>query len=123
MDNNLLNPFSPVRQPFTCMPAGGRATLTFGMSFTGAIGINNNYPGTLYTVTWGDGTTSVFDYCDIAQAGGLLSHVYTAPTCGSATPLQVSCQPSTPYCNSLTAPSTTTAKVLIIPTVDFTLPA
>ncbi|WP_426667208.1 PKD-like domain-containing protein [Mucilaginibacter sp. McL0603] len=123
INNNLLNPFSPVGQPFTCLPTGGKATLTFGMSFTGAIGINNNYPGTLYTVTWGDGTTSVFTYCDILQANGLLSHDYTAPTCGSATPLQVVCQPSTPYCTNITAPSTTTAKVIITPTVDFGLPA
>lgn len=123
INNNLLNPFSPVGQPFACMPAGGKATLTFGVPFSGAIGINNNYPGTLYSVSWGDGTTSILDYCDIAQAGGLLSHDYTAPTCGSGTPLQVICQPSTPYCGSLTAPSTTTAKIIITPTVDFTLPA
>ncbi|HTK18966.1 MAG TPA: PKD-like domain-containing protein, partial [Mucilaginibacter sp.] len=123
INNNLLNPFSPVGQPFACMPSGGMATLTFGVPFSGAIGINNNYPGTLYTVSWGDGTTSVLDYCDIVQAGGLLSHDYTAPTCGSGTPLQVICQPSTPYCGSLTAPSTTTAKIIITPTVDFGLPA
>lgn len=123
INNDLLNPFSPVGQPFACMPTGGKATLTFGYAFTGAIGINNNYPGTLYTVNWGDGTTSVLDYCDIAQAGGKLSHDYTAPTCGSATPLQVISQPSTPYCGGLTAPSTTTAKIIITPTVNFALPA
>lgn len=123
INNNLLNPFSPVGQPFACMPAGGKATLNFGVAFTGAIGINNNYPGTLYTVTWGDGSTSVLNYCDIVQAGGLLSHDYTTPTCGSSTPLQVTCQPSTTYCGSITAPSTTTAKIIITPTVDFTLPA
>ncbi|MBV8389848.1 MAG: hypothetical protein JO080_08620, partial [Mucilaginibacter sp.] len=31
INNNLLNPFSPVGQPFACMPAGGKATLNFGV--------------------------------------------------------------------------------------------
>lgn len=47
-------------------------------------GINDNYPGSKYTIAYGDGTAPETYTHDALMANPLLSHVFTDPTCNSS---------------------------------------
>ncbi|MGN6419535.1 MAG: hypothetical protein ACTHMC_18690, partial [Pseudobacter sp.] len=47
-------------------------------------GINDNYPGSKYTIAYGDGTAPETYTHDALMANPLLSHVFTNPTCNSS---------------------------------------
>jgi hypothetical protein len=129
INNAVVNPFSPFGTPFVCIPAGGSGVLQFVMPITGPGGIANNYPGTTYTVNWGDGTSTTFSYCQIVALGGNLTHTYTLPSCGQTSTggatnsLTVVSHAISPYCGELASAATTSAKVIITPTTLFTAPA
>lgn len=46
-------------------------------------GINDNYPGSKYTINYGDGTAPATYTHDALMVNPLLSHVFTQPTCNS----------------------------------------
>jgi PKD repeat protein len=128
INNIVVNPFSPFGTNFVCIPSGGSGDLQFVIGTTGPGGIVNNYPGTTYSVDWGDGTNTVFTYCQIAALGGILTHTYSLPSCGQTTStgatnsLLVASHAISPYCLELASPTTTSAKVIITPTIAFNLP-
>lgn len=129
VNNVVVNPFSPFGTPFVCMPAGGSGDLQFIMPITGPGGIINNYPGTTYTVNWGDGTSTTFTYCQIVALGGILVHTYTLPSCGQTSTggatnsLTVVSHAISPYCGEVASAATTSAKVIITPVTKFSAPA
>src|ERR1700743_1034577 len=129
VNNVVVNPFSPFGTPFVCIPNGGSGILQFIMPITGPGGIINNYPGTTYTVNWGDGTSTTFNYCQIVALGGILTHTYTLPSCGQTSTsgatnsLTVVSHATSPYCGEIASAATTSAKVIIMPTTSFTAPA
>jgi PKD repeat protein len=45
-------------------------------------GVRNNYPGTGYRITWGDGTTDIYTHGDLIGRGGVLTHKYLKSSCG-----------------------------------------
>jgi large repetitive protein len=64
-----------------CLPA----PLTFIMSTDSTSGIGNNFPGSQYSISWGDGTApQTFKHCQIVAANGNLNHTYTFTACDSA---------------------------------------
>lgn len=129
VNNVVVNPFSPFGTPFVCMPAGGSGDLQFIMPITGPGGIINNYPGTNYTVNWGDGTSTTFTYCQIVALGGILIHTYTLPSCGQTSTggatnsLTVVSHAISPYCGEVASAATTSAKVIITPITSFAAPS
>ncbi|MBS1523054.1 MAG: gliding motility-associated C-terminal domain-containing protein [Bacteroidetes bacterium] len=129
VNNVVVNPFSPFGTPFVCMPAGGSGDLQFIMPITGPGGIINNYPGTTYTVNWGDGTSTTFTYCQIVALGGILVHTYTLPSCGQTSTggatnsLTVVSHAISPYCGEVASAATTSAKVIITPITKFSAPS
>ncbi|HEY9002662.1 MAG TPA: PKD-like domain-containing protein [Mucilaginibacter sp.] len=129
VNNVVVNPFSPFGTPFVCMPAGGSGDLQFIMPITGPGGIINNYPGTTYTVNWGDGTSTTFTYCQIVALGGILVHTYTLPSCGQTSTggatnsLTVVSHAISPYCGEVASAATTSAKVIITPVTKFNAPS
>jgi hypothetical protein len=129
INNTVVNPFSPFGTPFVCISAGGSGVLQFVMPITGPGGIANNYPGTTYTVNWGDGTSTTFNYCQIVALGGNLTHTYTLPSCGQTSTsgatnsLTVVSHAISPYCGELASAATTSAKVIVTPITLFTAPS
>jgi len=96
-------------------------------------GIQNNYPGTIYNVDWGDGVTSSYTHCQLLDSGGNVSHMYTATSCGrppftDITPTQynaykVNLTASNQFCaTSFFTPITSYAKVWSRPVADFVNP-
>lgn len=47
-------------------------------------GIGENYPGIKYKVVWGDGTTEIFNYCDLMDVNGIIKHSYQVTSCGQS---------------------------------------
>ena len=129
VNNVVVNPFSPFGTPFVCIPSGGSGDLQFIMPITGPGGIINNYPGTTYTVNWGDGTSTTFTYCQIVALGGILVHTYVLPSCGQTSTggatnsLTVVSHAISPYCGEVASAATTSAKVIITPVTKFSAPS
>ncbi|SMC72658.1 PKD domain-containing protein [Pedobacter africanus] len=59
---------------------GQTARVSFELALAG--GIDNNYPGTIYRVDWGDGSTSESTLYDVVNNASRVSHNYTRSSCG-----------------------------------------
>jgi PKD repeat protein len=64
-----------------CLGATG-AAVTYNLDYQSPDGLQFNYPGTIYNINWGDGSSSDFTICDIVSASGHLTHNYTQSSCG-----------------------------------------
>ncbi len=104
----------------------------YTINITGNGGIKNNYPGTQYSIEWGDGVIDTYTHCDLLNKDGELIHEYKNTSCGrppilDLNPVQynayrVNVRASHVYCpNSFTA-ITTYSKVWQKPIADFINP-
>ncbi|CAM4256997.1 PKD repeat-containing protein [Pedobacter westerhofensis] len=57
--------------------AGGGASVSYGITSTAG-----NYPGTIYRINWGDGSTGELTYAQIMASSGSVFHTYTETSCG-----------------------------------------
>lgn len=82
--NNVVNTnFGSTGNSTTCL-VNGTAQLTYTVDITSANGIQHNYPGNLYTISWGDGSPNgVYTLCQIEALNGQITHTYTKISCGS----------------------------------------
>ncbi|MES2265708.1 MAG: PKD-like domain-containing protein [Bacteroidota bacterium] len=125
INNVANNSFTITGNGSVCLGAGN--TLEYNVDITGDNGIQNNYPGLLYNIKWGDGGTSIFTLCQIVAANGKVSHAYTTSSCGNVANnqknvFQIDIQPTSPFCTNITQPVTTYAKVLAQPQNRFDAP-
>ncbi|WP_419698390.1 PKD domain-containing protein [Mucilaginibacter sp. NFX135] len=103
-----------------CLSAG-KGDLTFNADITSPeTGLQNNYPGHIYKVTWGDGSTSTYTLCEIIAQGGKLVHTYTVSSCGNVfnnikNVFGVDLQLTSTYCGEIGTPATQYAQVLTPP--------
>ena len=81
--NNVVNSnFGSTGNSTACL-VNGSAQLTYIIDITSANGIQHNYPGNLYTISWGDGTPNgVYTLCQIEALNGQITHTYTKISCG-----------------------------------------
>jgi gliding motility-associated-like protein len=96
-------------------------------------GIKNNYPGTTYTIAWGDGNTDTYTHCQLIGRDGEIKHTYTQTSCGrpaitDITPPQynafkVNVTAANTFCPNSFTPITTYAKVWEKPEANFTTTA
>jgi PKD repeat protein len=128
--NNVVNTSFDIPGGSTiCLGPGGKGSLPYGFDISSAIGIQNNFPGLVYCITWGDGTTDSLTFCNIKADNGLISHPYTYSSCGNI-PLnnvdnsfEVSLQLYSPYCGNIGSPLNANAYVFTPPVNDFVLPS
>jgi PKD repeat protein len=125
INNVANNSFTITGNGTVCLGTGN--TLDYNVDITGNNGIQKNYPGLLYNISWGDGLTSVYTFCEIVAANGKVSHAYTLSSCGNIANqrknvFQIDIQPTSPYCTNITQPVTTYAKVLAQPQNKFSIP-
>lgn len=108
---------------------GGSAPVSFAADYTSATGFQLNYPGDLYTYSWGDGTpSSVFTLAQLIAAGGFANHNYTQLSCGKVTAIknnvfEVDLKASNKYCGQIGTPTSSYANIVINPTNFFKGPA
>ena len=121
INNVLNNSFGSTGNPVVCLKDGGN--LTYNIDINSPTGIQNNYPGLIYNVNWGDGAKSSFTICDLIALKGQITHKYTASSCGSVVNkiqnvFAVDFQSQSTYCG-ISNPLTSYAKVLAPPINKF----
>jgi len=62
--------------------AGNGVDISFNVGINGENGIQNNYPGSIYKVTWGDKMEDNYTHAEIMRANGVLVHNYKSSSCG-----------------------------------------
>jgi len=118
VNNSVNTSFGVSGNSNICLTGGG--SLVYNVDITSTVGIQNNFPGLIYNVNWGDGTTSAYILCDIVTAGGKISHIYTKESCGNnpngqANSFEVDFQPNNPYCGKTGTQVTSYAQVITSP--------
>lgn len=120
INNQVSTTIGFTGNPSVCV-SGGVAPLTYNIDYTSATGIQNNYPGNTYNFSWGDGSASTaLSLCQIKALSGLVSHIYTKPSCGNTVNGQVNAfevdfSASNTYCGKIGSLQTSYAKIVISP--------
>ncbi|MBL4676747.1 MAG: PKD domain-containing protein [Mucilaginibacter sp.] len=125
INNVTNNSFTITGNGTVCLGSGN--TLDYNVDITTNNGLLKNYPGLIYHITWGHGSSTDYTFCDIVAANGKVSHTYLTSSCGSnpngrQNVFEIDIQPTSPYCNSLTQPVTTYARILSPPQNKFSYP-
>jgi PKD repeat protein len=82
INNKVLINFGSENSGARCLQ-NGLAEVNFNVDITTARSIEANYPGTVYTATWGDGTSQNYTFAQIKAAGGILVHTFLKSSCGA----------------------------------------
>jgi PKD repeat protein len=82
INNKVLINFGSENSGAKCLQ-NGLAEVNFNVDITTARSIEANYPGTVYTATWGDGTSQNYTFAQIKAAGGILVHTFLKSSCGA----------------------------------------
>ncbi len=126
INNKTVTAFGNSGNNIVCLPLGA---LEFSVDYTSPGGIQNNFPGDKYTITWGDNSTSVYTFCDIAALQGKVKHNYLRSSCGSTSvssagtifnAFDVTIKVSNVFCGDLGTPVSSSAKVVANPVNNFT---
>jgi PKD repeat protein len=126
INNKTITAFANTGNTVVCLPLGA---LTFNVDVTSGAGIQNNFPGDIYTITWGDQTTTTYTLCEIIANGGIVAHSYIKSSCGSVSTssagtifnaFDVSINVSNPFCGIIGTPVSSSAKVVVKPINSFT---
>jgi len=121
INNKAITAFGTSGNNIVCLPLGA---LEFNVDITSPEGIQNNFPGDLYTITWGDNTTSVYTLCEIKALAGKVKHTYIRSSCGSTSvssagtiynAFDVSINVSNAFCGNVGTPVSSSAKVVVKP--------
>lgn len=118
INNNVNTSFTTSNQPIVCIPGG---SLQYFIDVSSPTGIQNNFPGNLYTINWGDNNSNTYTFCDLR--GGTVSHIYTQSSCGmtyqsGSTTINnvfgVNIQASNTFCGNVGTQVSTIARVVTI---------
>lgn len=127
--NNLINtPFNPPGSSTVCLPLG---ELEYNVETNSSNGIQLNFPGNTYQITWGDGSVETYNLSGIKANGGKVRHLYTRSSCGSQITIGsiryynvfgIVVQSKSPFCGNIGVPVSSQAKVVTQPENRFTVP-
>ncbi|SEA22246.1 PKD domain-containing protein [Pedobacter hartonius] len=99
---------------------GGSASVSYEIN-----SITGNYPGTIYRISWGDGSTVELTYAQISANSNSVFHTYTETSCGRGgspdgsnnNSFQATITAASSVCGT-TKPITVYAQVLLNPTAE-----
>ncbi|MBB6237388.1 PKD repeat protein [Pedobacter sp. AK013] len=126
INNKAITAFANTGNTVLCLPS---ADFTFNVDVTSTSGIQNNFPGDIYTITWGDQVTTIHTLCEIITNGGKVTHPYAKSSCGSVSTssagtiynaFDVSIRVSNAFCSTMGTPVSSSAKVVVKPINSFT---
>jgi len=116
--NNVINTAIGSTGSQTVCLINGKGDLTINIDISSPTGIQFNYPGNLYSFSWGDGSApTILSFCEIKALNGQVTHTFTKASCGNAIGLQV----NNVYCGNIGAPPTSQASVIVPPKNIFVL--
>lgn len=121
--NNKVNTTFGTTGGNTVCLNGGQGALVYTVDYTSANGIQYNYPGNLYSINWGDGSSDSYTFCEIKNMRGQIPHTYNRSSCGSSSDgsnsFAVRIQSNSPVCGPVGATLTSSAVVVNVPTNSF----
>ncbi|MEO6849954.1 MAG: hypothetical protein ABI203_11185, partial [Mucilaginibacter sp.] len=118
--NNVINTAIGSTGSQTICLINGKGDLTVNIDISSPKGIQYNYPGNLYTFTWGDGSPpTVLTFCQIKALNGLVTHTFIKASCGN----NIVFQASNAICGNIGVAPSNPASVVIPPTNLFKIPA
>ncbi|MHB8208227.1 PKD domain-containing protein [Mucilaginibacter sp.] len=127
--NNVVNSnFGSTGNSTACL-INGTAQLTYIIDITSANGIQHNYPGNLYTISWGDGTpNSIYTLCQIEALNGQITHTYTKISCGNTAGATNNAFPvnfltNSSFCGKIGTVVSDAAEIYNVPQNSFTGPS
>lgn len=87
-----------------------QTVLNFNVDVGDNQGLQHNFPGNIYTINWGDGSSQQVTFCDLQS--GTLGHKYMNSSCGSVVDMQnnvfkVTFTNINPYCGVIGSVNTT----------------
>jgi len=87
--------------------------------------LKRNFPGDIYTINWGDGSSTSYTLCDIINNANIVDHLYEKSSCGSTfggvnNAFGIVISAKNDFCPSIGTPVSTTAKVVTKPLNSFT---
>lgn len=128
INNKVNTSFGSTGNATLCIDTQTGGMLSYSVDINSANGLQYNYPGNTYLVTWGDGNASTYTYCDIKAAGGTISHLYTTTSCGNAANgqkniFEIDLQTQSLYCGLVGTKVTSYAQVLKKPVNEFLFPS
>ena len=119
--NNVVNTaFSTTGAGLVCLPLG---QLSYGVDVETPSGIQRNFPGNVYHITWGDQTQDDYSICQLL-ANRTVTHNYTKSSCGSSfnnkqNVFGINISTVSPFCGTIGQPLSTSAKVVNVTKNDF----
>ncbi|RYE21899.1 MAG: PKD domain-containing protein [Sphingobacteriales bacterium] len=118
INNNVFTSFTTNSAIFVCLPNG---SLQYFIDVSGPTGIQNNFPGNIYTINWGDGVNQPLTFCDLKS--GVIGHQYTTSSCGQPNNMYtINVQTSNAYCGNVGTPVSTVAAVVTLTENRITAP-
>jgi PKD repeat protein len=96
--------------------------ISFNVGISGENGIQNNYPGSIYRITWGDKKEDTYTHATLMRNRGVLVHNYKSTSCGElpidlgnntqiTNSFRVSVTTLNPFCNTDPVSATIYAKI------------
>ncbi|HWZ14481.1 MAG TPA: PKD domain-containing protein [Mucilaginibacter sp.] len=127
LNNVVNNTFGSTNNNTVCLTGSG-GMLSYNLDIVSPNGLQKNFPGNTYQVTWGDGVVTTYTICDLMNANGVISHNYTTGSCGNTVngqnnAFEVDVQPQSTYCGSIGTRITSYAKIIRAPSNSFISPA
>ncbi|QJD97887.1 PKD domain-containing protein [Mucilaginibacter robiniae] len=105
INNNISNSFQTQNSSTICLQGNQNATVSYSANLAGNGGLQTNFPGTLYTIDWGDESKTDLTFYQIKANNGVLTHSYGVSSCGSknaqgqiTNKFTISFTVSPPYC-------------------------
>lgn len=125
--NNPANTsFATSGSGLVCLPGGA---LSYDVDTDRPTGIQKNFPGNTYRVSWGDDSADLYTLCQIIQLGSQVRHTYLKSSCGSnfngqynVFPIEISTQSPFETCGRIGQPLSTFARVVTVTENKFTGP-
>jgi len=126
VNNRPITAFGTSGSNIVCLPLG---YLEFNVDIASIDGIQNNFPGNIYTITWGDQSTSSYTLCEIIASGGKVRHIYTRSSCGNVSTssgrivynvFDVTIKVTNDFCGQIGTPISSYARVVVKPENSFT---
>ena len=117
LNNNAAIAFKTDGQNVVCLPT----KLTYGVN---PDDLAKNFPGDIYTVNWGDGSSNSYTLCDIKNNQNSVDHLYVKSSCGSnfgnvKNVFGVTISASNQFCPTIGQAIFTTATVVLRPVNSF----
>ena len=126
INNKTNTAFSTSGAGVVCLPEG---TLKYGVFTETDNGVQLNFPGNIYKIVWGDGSTDIYTLCDLKK--GFVEHKYTTSSCGRDynngsnifyNVFGINISAESPFCGLIGNPLSTYAKVIDVTENKFSGP-